>query len=52
MDTVESVETMFDITEHIHQAGGGTISGIAAELDYAKSTVHRHIATLEERGTS
>jgi len=50
VDSVGSVETQFDIIEHIHQAGGDTVSGIAAELDYAKSTVHRHLATLEQQG--
>lgn len=50
IDSVGSVETMFDIIEHIHQAGGATISEIAAELDYAKSTIHRHLTTLEKRG--
>ncbi|MEE6209903.1 IclR family transcriptional regulator [Salarchaeum sp. III] len=50
VDSVGSVETLFDIVEHIHQAGGVTVSGAASELDYAKSTVHRHLATLEQRG--
>lgn len=50
MDSVGSVETLFDIIEHIHQADGATISAIAAELDYAKSTVHRHLVTLEQQG--
>jgi DNA-binding IclR family transcriptional regulator len=50
INSVGSVETLFDIIEHIHQADGATLSAIAAELDYAKSTVHRHLATLEQRG--
>jgi DNA-binding IclR family transcriptional regulator len=50
MDSVGSIETLFDILEHVHQTGGATVSAIAAELDYAKSTVHRHLVTLEQRG--
>ena len=49
-DSVRSVETLFDIVEHVHHEGGVTVSEAADELDYAKSTIHRHLATLEKRG--
>lgn len=49
-DTVSSVETLFDILEHIHQEEGATVSEVAAELNYSKSTVHRHLLTLKQRG--
>jgi len=50
VESVKSVETLFDILEHIHQADGITISEAASQLEYAKSTVHRHLSTLERRG--
>lgn len=49
-DTVGSVETAFDIIEYIHRENGATIATAASDLDYAKSTVHRHLVTLERRG--
>ena len=49
-DTVSSAETLFDIVEHISEAEGQTLSQISENLDYAKSTVHRHLTTLEQRG--
>lgn len=48
--SVKSVETLFDILEFIHQENGVTISEAASGLDYAKSTVYRHLSTLERRG--
>lgn len=50
IDTVGSVETVFDIVEFLYQHEGTTISEIASDLDYAKSTVHRHLTTLVHRG--
>src|SRR5699024_6420529 len=50
VDTVSSAETLFDIVEYISEAEGQTVSEISANLDYAKSTVHRHLTTLERRG--
>jgi DNA-binding IclR family transcriptional regulator len=50
VDTVSSVETLFDITEHISETEGQTLSQISENLDYAKSTLHRHLTTLEQRG--
>ncbi|WP_121740924.1 IclR family transcriptional regulator [Natronorubrum halophilum] len=47
---VETVETAFDIVDVVKRADGAGITEIAAELGLAKSTVHRHVKTLESRG--
>lgn len=49
-DAVGSVDTMFDIVEYVSQEESATLSEIAADLEYAKSTIHRHLSTLERRG--
>ncbi|MCD2203370.1 IclR family transcriptional regulator [Halobacterium sp. KA-6] len=49
-DSVKSVETVFDVIEFINRRDGATISEAASELEYAKSTIHRHLSTLERRG--
>lgn len=46
--TVQAAYTMFDIIEAIKASGGMTITQLSDELGYAKSTVHRHLKTLEE----
>lgn len=50
VDSVGSVETLFDILEYVHQRNGVTLSEATSDLDYAKSTIHRHLSTLEQRG--
>ena len=50
VDTVSSAETLFDIVEYVADAEGETVSEISENLDYAKSTVHRHLTTLERCG--
>ncbi|WP_117595577.1 IclR family transcriptional regulator [Haloprofundus halophilus] len=45
---VQAVRTMFDIIEYVADRDGATITEIATDLGYAKSTVHRHISTLKE----
>jgi DNA-binding IclR family transcriptional regulator len=47
---VRTTRTMFKIIEYIKGRDGTTITEIATELGYAKSTVHRHLATLTELG--
>ncbi|WP_049927892.1 IclR family transcriptional regulator [Halopiger goleimassiliensis] len=47
---VETVETAFDIVDVVKRSEGVGITAIADELDLAKSTVHRHVKTLESRG--
>jgi len=48
--TVNTVERAFDILEYLDETGGAGISELASALGIAKSTVHRHIKTLHERG--
>lgn len=48
--TVKAVRTMFDIVEYVADCDGVTITEVADELGYAKSTVHRHFSTLTELG--
>lgn len=50
LDTVRTAETMFDIVECLDDENGASLAALASELDYAKSTVHRHLQTLEELG--
>ncbi|QKY16768.1 IclR family transcriptional regulator [Halorubrum sp. CBA1229] len=49
-DTVRTAETMFDVVQRLVEADGASLAELAAELDYAKSTVHRHLHTLEDLG--
>lgn len=49
-DSVGTAKTLFDIVQCVKGGGGMTVTEVAAELDYAKSTVHRHLRTLEELG--
>lgn len=46
--TVKATRTGFEIIETLARKDGARVTEIAAELDCAKSTVHRHLATLEE----
>lgn len=45
---VKTTETAFEIIEYLSERDGGRISAVAADLDLAKSTVHRHLHTLVE----
>ncbi|MEY7851966.1 IclR family transcriptional regulator [Natrarchaeobius sp. A-rgal3] len=47
---VETVDTAFDIVDLLKHADGAGITEIADELGLAKSTVYRHVKTLESRG--
>ncbi|MFC6767674.1 IclR family transcriptional regulator [Natrinema soli] len=46
--TVKATRTTFEIIETLAEADGGQITEIADELGLAKSTIHRHLATLED----
>lgn len=46
--TVKATRTAFEIIETLDREDGGRVTEIATELDLAKSTVHRHLSTLEE----
>lgn len=47
--TIESDEKLFDIIEYVYANDDAGVTEIATELDMAKSTVHAHLATLEQR---
>jgi DNA-binding IclR family transcriptional regulator len=47
---VKSVKTAFDIVELLVNHGGASLSTVADELDIPMSTVHGHLATLEQQG--
>jgi len=47
---VQTVETAVDLIEAIQSMDGARVTELAAALDLAKSTVHRHLTTLHERG--
>lgn len=47
---VETVDTAFEIIDVLKRRDGAGITEIADELGLAKSTVHRHVKTLEARG--
>jgi len=49
-DRLQTLERGFKIIESLHELDGATLSEIADELDFAESTVHRHLATLQSLG--
>lgn len=44
--TIGSTETMFSILEFVKEQDGTTVTECASDLGLAKSTVHKHLATL------
>ncbi|SEH50110.1 DNA-binding transcriptional regulator, IclR family [Halopenitus malekzadehii] len=49
-DTVQTTRTMLETVEVIKRLEGATVTEVAAELGYAKSTVYRHLSTLSDLG--
>lgn len=49
-NTVNAVERTLDLMEFLRECGPVHLSTITDELGLAKSTAHRHLKTLEERG--
>lgn len=49
-DSVQTARTMFTIIEYIAEKEVVSLPTLAADLDYAKSTIHRHLRTLEDLG--
>jgi DNA-binding IclR family transcriptional regulator len=47
---VQTVETAVELVEAIQSMDGARVTELAAELDLAKSTVHRHLTTLHGLG--
>lgn len=48
--TVRSIERTLTVVEFLREHGPATLSEIAADLQLAKSTVHRYLRTLERQG--
>lgn len=44
---VKTADTLFEIVDALRAMDGATLAELAAELDFAKSTLHSHLATLE-----
>lgn len=49
-DSVQTARTLFDVIQYVKASEGTTLTEMANELDYVKSTVHRHLRTLEHLG--
>ncbi|WP_090507574.1 IclR family transcriptional regulator [Natronorubrum sediminis] len=49
-ETVRATETSFEVINCVQAHQGATLSTVANDLGKAKSTVHRHVRTLEELG--
>lgn len=47
---VATVDRAFDIVEYLREVERATLTEVTEELDIAKSTAHRHLRTLENRG--
>lgn len=47
---VKTVDTAFDLLEALRERSGMTLGGLADRHGIAKSTVHRHLNTLLDRG--
>lgn len=50
VDIVGASKTLFDVLESVKDNDGVTVTEVASELEYATSTVHRHLKTLESLG--
>lgn len=46
-EIVQATKTSFELLNRIRDTNGSTLSELAADLDLAKSTTHRHLLTLE-----
>ena len=49
-DEVRTAHTLFDLTEFLLEEEEATITEMADSLGYAKSTVHRHVSTMNSLG--
>ncbi|MFH5802053.1 IclR family transcriptional regulator [Haladaptatus sp. CMAA 1911] len=47
---IQALDTGIEILEKLGNLNGAGVSTLAAEIDRPKSTVHRHLKTLENRG--
>ena len=46
---VKTSDTVFDIIETIEELEGASLADLSKELDFAKSTIHDHLSTLESK---
>lgn len=49
-DGVKTTERSFEFVEHIQRRNGATLAELVSEFDLAKSTVYKHLSTLESHG--
>ncbi|MFC6722827.1 IclR family transcriptional regulator [Halobium palmae] len=49
-NTIQSVDRTFRIIEVIQERQGATLQELDSEFDIAKSTIHRHLNTLQKHG--
>lgn len=47
---VKTSDTVFEILGEIRESDGATLAELGGRLEYAKSTIHTHLTTLEESG--
>lgn len=47
---VKSVDTAFDIIQYLHDADSATLDEVAKAVDVSRSTAHRHLSTIHDRG--
>lgn len=48
--TVASVERSYEIVHALQELNGARIQELATHLDFAPSTIHKHLSTLEQMG--
>ncbi|KYH25627.1 putative HTH-type transcriptional regulator ArcR [Halalkalicoccus paucihalophilus] len=49
-DGVKTTERSFELVEHIQRRDGATLAELVSEFGLAKSTVYKHLSTLESHG--
>jgi len=47
---IKTSGTVFDVIELLMESDGATVTEVAERLDVAKSTAHRHLKSIEQRG--
>lgn len=50
LDGVKTTERSFELVEHIQRRDGATLAELRDEFGLAKSTVYKHLSTLESHG--
>ncbi len=50
LNPVSAVETTVTILEAIKEREGATLAELTEDLEFAKSTIHRHLSTLRQEG--